>query len=139
MTTENLRKTYDAALSLKAGGLVAATAAQPIILDLGNAFMDADLVIEVTALEIAGNDEIYTISLEGSNDPTMATASVELARTVMGNNASPSDSDSNVGRHIVPFNNQFEGVYFRYVRLHVNVVGLIATGINFSAFLAKKN
>ncbi len=139
MTWENMRKTYDAATSLKAAGLVAASAAQPTIVDLGPAFMEADLVLDVSALEVATGDEIYTISLEGSNVLDMSSGSVELARTVLGNNPAPADADTNLGRHVVPFTNQLEGVYYRYVRLHVTVAGTIATGINFTAFIAKRN
>lgn len=136
---DNQRKTFDAATVLKAAGLVAATATGSLIVDLGDGFMDADLVLDVTALEVATGDEIYTISLEGSNVAGMASGSVTLAQKVLGNNAAPADADTNVGRHVVPFRNELEGVNYRYVRIHTTVVGTIATGINYSAFLAKRN
>jgi hypothetical protein len=136
---DNQRKTFDAATVLKAAGLVAASTTHSLILDLGDGFMDADLVLDVTALEVAGGDEIYTISLEGSNVAGMASGSVILAQTVMGNNPAPADADSGLGRHVVPFRNEFEGVNYRYVRLQTTIAGAIATGINFSAFLAKRN
>jgi len=131
-------KTLDAELILKAAGLVATSAAGSLILDIGPGFMDADIVIDVTALEVATGDEIYTVSLEGSNVAAMDSASVELARMVLGNNPAPADADTTTGRKILPFRNELEGTIFRYVRLHTTVAGTIATGINYSAFIAKK-
>lgn len=131
-------KTYDHATLLKAAGLVAASAAGSVILDLGDGFMSADLVIDVTALEVATGDEIYTISLEGSSVAAMTSASVELAKITLGNNPAPADADTAVGRHILPIRNELNGTLYRYVRLHTTVAGTVATGINYSAFLAKK-
>ena len=130
-------KTYDHATLLKAAGLVATSAAGSVILDLGDGVMEADLVIDITALEVASNDEVYTISLEGSNVVGMGSGSVELTRSVFGNNGAPSDADTSVGRHVVPFRNELNGTLYRYVRLNTIVAGTIATGINFTAFLTK--
>jgi hypothetical protein len=131
-------KTYDHAMLLKAAGLVAATAAGSVIIDLGDGLMAGDLVIDVTALEVAGGDEIYTVSLEGSNVAAMTSASVTLARTELGNATAPADADTGVGRHMVPFTNELNGTIYRYVRIHTTVAGAIATGINYTAFLAKR-
>lgn len=132
-------KTYDHATLLKAAGLVAASAAGSVILDLGDGLMDADAVIDITALEVATGDEIYTVSIEGSNVAGMASGSVELAKMSFGNNAAPADADTDVGRHVLPFRNELNGTLYRYVRVYTTVVGTIATGINYTAFLAKKN
>jgi len=132
------RKTYDHATLLKAAGLVASSAAGSVILDLGDGLMEADLVIDITALEVATGDEIYTISLEGSAVAAMTSGSVELARAVFGNNPAPADADTAVGRHVVSVRNELNGTLYRYVRLHTTVAGDIATGINYSAFLAKR-
>lgn len=132
------RKTYDHALLLKAAGLVAASAAGSVILDLGDGFMEADLIIDISALEVASNDEIYTISLEGSSVAAMTSLSVTLAEKQFGNVPAPSDADTAVGRHLVPVTNELNGTLYRYVRIYTTVAGAIATGINYSAFLAKK-
>lgn len=132
------QKTYDNALLLKAAGLVATSAAGSVILDLGDGFMDADLVIDITALEVADGNEIYTISLEGSSVAAMTSGSVELAKATFGNNPAPADADTAVGRHVLPIRNELNGTLYRYVRVYTTVAGTIATGINYSAFLAKK-
>lgn len=131
-------KTFDNATLLKAAGLVAATAAGAVILDLGNGHMEADLVIDVTAMETATGDEIYTVSLEGSNVAAMTSGSVELAKVTLGNNPAPADADTTTGRTVVSVRNELGGVLYRYVRLHTTVAGTIATGINYTAFLAKR-
>lgn len=136
--SQHSRKTYDHATLLKAAGLVAASAAGSVILDLGDGFMDADMVIDVSALEVATGDEVYTISLEGSNVAAMTSGSVELAKMSLGNNAAPADADTAVGRHVLPIRNDLNGTLYRYVRLYTTVAGDVATGINYSAFLAKK-
>ncbi len=130
--------TYDDALELKAAGLVAASADGSIV-DLGAGMVDGFLVIDVTAVEIASGNEIYTISLEGSNVAAMSSGSVCLAKKVFGNLVVPMDAAlSASGRYVIPFRNEEGGTAFRYVRLSTLVAGTIATGINFSAFLAKR-
>lgn len=132
------QKTYDHATLLKAAGLVNASAAGSVILDLGDGLMEADLVIDVSALEVASGDEVYTIALEGSSVAAMTSGSVTLAQISVGNVPSPADADTTTGRHVVPVRNELNGTLYRYVRIYTTVEGAIATGINYSAFLAKK-
>lgn len=134
--------TYDTETDLKAAGLVASSAAGSIIVDLGVGHARGDLVLEVTALEIASNDETYTITLQGSPDSDFGTAgniqdlvSVNLAAKEV--KATSSDKDDTTGRLIVPFSNQFMDTNYRYVRLYTVVAGTITTGIDYSAYLSK--
>lgn len=130
--------TYDTALSAKAAGLLA-TSTDGTIIDLGAGLVDGFLVIDLTACEIASGNEIYTVSLEGSNVAAMDSGSVCLAKKVFGNLVVPMDAAlSTAGRYVIPFRNEEGGTTFRYVRLSTLVAGTIATGINFSAFIAKR-
>lgn len=130
--------TYDDALELKAAGLLAASADGSIV-DLGEGLVDGFIVIDVTAVEIASGNEIYTISLEGSNVAAMTSGSVCLAKKVFGNLVVPMDAAlSASGRYVIPFRNEEGGATFRYVRLSTLIAGTIATGINFAAFMAKR-
>lgn len=129
--------TYDHTLLLKAAGLVASSAAESTILDLGDGLFDGYLVLDVSAVEVASTDEIYTIYLEGSNVAAMSSGSVALAQIEMGNSTAPADADTSTGRFVVPCRNEQNGTLYRYVRIYTKVAGTIATGINFSAFLAK--
>lgn len=130
--------TYDDDLSLKSAGLVAASA-DGSILDLGEGLVDAFLVIDATAIEIASGDEIYTITLEGSTVAAMSSAGVGLAKKVFGNIVVPMDDAlSAANRYVIPFRNEEGGEIQRYVRVSTLVSGTVATGINFSAFVAKR-
>jgi hypothetical protein len=138
--SEYTQHTFDAALLLKAAGLIAATANGSLIVDIGAGYVDADVVIDLSACEIASGDEIYTVSIEGSNDPTMATGSVCLARKVFGNLVVPMDAAlSAAGRYVLCFRNEENGTLYRYVRIHTTVAGTIATGINYSAFIGAES
>ncbi len=129
--------TYDDALSLKDAGLLAASA-DGSILDLGAGLVDGYLVIDASAIEIDSGNEIYTVSLEGSNVAAMTSGSVCLAKKVFGNLVVPMDAAlSAAGRYVIPFRNEEGGTTYRYVRLSTVVAGTIATGINFAAFIAK--
>jgi hypothetical protein len=130
--------TYDDALELKSAGLLAASA-DGTILDLGAGLFDGFVVVDMTACEVATGDEIYTVSLEGSNVATMTSGSVCLGKKVFGNLVVPMDAAlSTAGRYVIPVRNEEGGSIYRYVRLSTLIAGTIATGINFSAFLAKR-
>ena len=129
---------YDNDLSLKGAGLIASTTTGSTILDLGPGIVDGFLVLDVSAVEVASNDEIYLICLEGSTVAGMASGSVTLAQIEMGNATAPADADTSTGRFAVPFRNEQNGIIYRYVRLYTEVAGTVATGINFSAFIAKR-
>ena len=129
--------TYDNALSLKAAGLVASTTTESTILDLGEGLVDGYVVLDVSAVETATGNEIYTIHLEGSTVAAMTSGSVSLANQVHGNIVAPMDAVTATGRFAIPFRNEQNGVLYRYVRVYTLVAGTIATGINFAAFIAK--
>lgn len=130
--------TYDDSLSLKDAGLVATTTTESTILDLGSGLVDGYLVLDVSAVEVASTDEIYLVCLEGSNVAAMTSGSVTLAELEMGNSTAPADADTSTGRFVIPFRNEQNGTLYRYVRIYTEVAGQVATGINFSAFIAKR-
>jgi len=130
--------TFDSELELKTAGLIAASVDGDII-DLGEGLVDGFLVFDVSAVEIASGNEIYTISLEGSAVAAMTSGSVCLAKKVFGNLVVPMDAAlSAAGRYVVPFRNEEGGTTFRYARLSSLIAGTIATGINFACFIAKR-
>lgn len=129
--------TYDDANELKAAGLVAATTTETTILDLGDGLLDGYLVLDVSAVEVATGDEKYTVHLEGSSVAAMTSGSVTLANIPLGNATAPADAATGTGRFVVPFRNEQNGTLYRYVRIYTLVAGTIATGINFTAFIAK--
>jgi len=131
----------DSGQTLKAAGLIAAPAACTPIADLGAGFVEGNIVIDVTALELNA-DEIYDIILQLSPDAAYGTDT--NIREKLGISLSAAEvkrSDANVddviGRYIVPFNNDHAGTIYRYARLYTVVAGTIATGINYTARLSK--
>jgi hypothetical protein len=134
---------------LKDAGLVAADAAgqvdsSDVIVDLGTGLVEGNLVVDVTAIEVADGDENYQISLQGSSQSDFSSDYKDLAilalgafETLGGDQDSSSADDSTIGRYIVPFRTERNGTTYQYVRVYCDVSGTIATGINYSAHLAK--
>lgn len=136
------QRTYDAALLLKAAALVASSANGTLTVDLGSGFVCGDMVIDVTAIEVDSNDESYQIILEGSPDAAFTAGTLAtLAQIVVGEATAsamaPQGFNDGVGRFVVPFRNERNGTLYRYTRVRTVVAGTIATGINYSAFIAK--
>ncbi|MFA5387278.1 MAG: hypothetical protein WC322_02675 [Candidatus Paceibacterota bacterium] len=131
--------TYDDDLNLRASASLTSSADGTII-DVGAGIVDGFLVIDLVSAEVASGNEIYTISLEGSNVAAMTSGSVCLAKKVFGNLVVPMDAAlSAAGRYVVPFRNEEGGTTFRYIRLSNAVAGSIdSTGIVFGAFVAKR-
>lgn len=148
MSNKYSKYTYDAALALKAAALVAATANGTLELDVGEALLDALCVIDATAVEIDSNDESYEVIVQGSTVAGFGTASAitPLASITIGDKASTRGAagvtgigtDDVVGRYVLPFRNERNGTIYRYLRIRTIVAGTIATGINYSSFVAKR-
>lgn len=141
--------TFDKELQLKDAGLIAADAAWQVggsakILDLGatNALFTGVLVVDVSAIEIASNDELYHLIVQGSNASNFGSgvenlAALSLGATEVRPGAGP---DSAIGRFLLPFYNTVDGLnHFRYIRGYADVAGTIATGINFTAWIGRSN
>lgn len=131
--------TYDDATSLRDSAALTASA-DGDILDLGPGLFDGFLVLDVASVEIASNDEYYTVNLEGSTVAAMTSTSECLAKAHFGKLVVPQDANRTAaGRYVLPFRNEVNGTLMRYVRLSCVVAGTIdTTGMVFGAFLAKR-
>jgi len=135
--------TFDSDLEFKDAGLVAASAAAEVdsaakVVDVGTGLFKGCMVLDVTALEIASNDEIYDIVVQGSNAEAFTAAGVvELAAISLSAKEvkrTDSDKDDDTGRFKIYFDNENNGTFYRYLRLYTVVAGAIATGINYAAY-----
>lgn len=131
---------FDKDLLLKDAGLVAADAAATVasaakIVDFGAARVSGVVVVYVSAIEIASNDEAYRIIVQGSNTSDFSGAKENLAELTLGaTEVRPGGAqDSTVGRYEIPFSNVQVDTVYQYVRLYTDVAGTIATGINYTA------
>ncbi len=142
--------TFDAELEMKDAGLVAADAAWTVdsadaVIDVGTGRVDGKVIVDVSALEIATGDERYSLIIQGSNSATFASGIVILACLPVGDGStigtafggSGVDVDDSTGRFEIPFSNERNNTYYRYIRGWTDVAGAIATGINFSAYMVK--
>jgi len=146
MTRNQKDFTPDTDTQLKDAGLIAASAACQVggsarVLDLGaNQRVDGRVIIDVTAIEIASNDEIYDIVIQlgdaSAFDGAVKNAGgLNLAATEVADGGA---DDAAVGHYELHFCNEYNGVLYRYARLYTVVAGTIATGINYTAWLAKQ-
>ena len=135
---------FDAELELKDAGLVAASAAAQAddaakIIDLGVGRFEGIVVFDLTAVEIASNDELYTALVQGSSSATFASDVQNLAQLDFGATEVRLGSaiDSLAGRYELAFTNEQKDLQYRYLRLWTVVAGTIATGINYTAFVSR--
>jgi hypothetical protein len=141
--------TFDADLELKDAGVIGSSAAAQVdsaakVLDLGTGLVEGNIVVDVSALEIDSNDEVYEIVPQLTNTAAFATATAIQDAPLLNLSAkelkrTDSDKDDTTGRYIIPFRNEVGGTVYRYLRLYTYVAGTIAGGggINYSAYLAK--
>ncbi|MDY6969346.1 MAG: hypothetical protein SVR08_11940 [Spirochaetota bacterium] len=150
MSQVRISKTYDTLLELKDAGLVAASAAAEVdsaaqILDVGTGMMRGDIIIDVSACEVDTGDESYLVFAQVSSSASFASDIYNVGCMPLGDAAGiatacgAGDVDQVAGRHILPITNVVQdGLAKRYLRLYTVVAGTVATGINYSAYLAKE-
>jgi hypothetical protein len=135
------QRTYDAATLIRAAAAaLTATETGALILDVGNGLQDADLVVDITAIDTVTGDESYAFILEGSPDAAFGTAAniKVMAELRIGGatGVAPNGAADTVGRFIIPFRNERNGVTYRYLRLYTAIAGTTPS-VTFSAFVAK--
>lgn len=137
---------FDSLLEFKDAGLIASSGPAKVdsaekIVDVGSGAFDGDMVIDVSAIEVATGDEGYHIQVQGSDSATFASGVERLASLTLGDSTVTGGSaDNAAGRRVLPFNNRgLDGKVYRYLRIYVEVEGTIATGINFTAFASPRS
>lgn len=138
--------TFDYAMRMKDAGLVAASAAAQVggsdkIIDLGGAHrIDARVIVDTSAVEVATGNEKYNIKVQGSSSSSFASGVVNLGEITLGDSSvSLESSDTEAAtRREIHFCNEVNGTAYRYLRVYTEVAGTIATGINYTANLVQK-
>jgi len=136
--------TFDADLEFKDAGLVATSAAAQVdsaaqVIDVGTGLFAGKMIIDVSALELASNDEIYEIVVQGSTVAAFATDTAIKDLAILNLSAAEvkrtdCNADDSTGRYKIYFDNEQNGTYYRYLRVYTYVDGAIASGINYTAF-----
>ena len=139
-----LTATFDAATELKDAGAVTASGAAevdgaPRVVDLGNAYVQATMIVDFDAMDTAGGDEAYEVRLQASSDPSFAKDVSIIATVRAGAGSVTGEQDVGIGRRSASFVNQGEdGQPLRYLRAYHVVDGGAATGsVNYRAFITK--
>lgn len=117
------------------------------ILDLGGnqgvtplqqARMDAVLVMDITAIDIASGNETYKLKVMGSNTAAFLTATANLSSIELGKGASlvpATQSDSVVGRVEQLFTTERTNTKYEFIKLY-NELGGTTPSITYTAFVA---
>jgi hypothetical protein len=111
-------------LSDETGAITASAAGQvggsAKVIDWGlNTRVDAQAIIDISAIDIASGDELYTFLIQGSSVSNFASNVQNLAAVNFGKTAvRPGGAiDSLVGRYEIGFTNEQAGVMYQYCRL----------------------
>jgi hypothetical protein len=132
---------FDALMSFKDAGLVAASAAAQVggsakVVDMGTGLFQGCMIVDVSAIEVQ-TDEKYTICVQLSTAPAFADDATSVTAVMLElGHATPLllGANSTPGRYKMYFDNEHDGVLYRYARVYTVVVGTIATGIDYSAY-----
>ena len=127
-------------LTLTSSGVVQFAAAN-VQLDLGDAYLDAVLVLDVETIDTASNDESYTFILEGGTVSGFGSGSIDaLAIKRLEDPASTGtpgrmNVEHGPGRYIIPFCNLVDETQYRYLQLNFVAAGTTPS-IKFTAFVS---
>lgn len=130
---------FDYELRLKDAGLITADAAATVggsakVLNFGGAHrVDGRVIVDITTIEVASNDERFLIKTQFSDDNFAASIVGGTALDVGVLEVTKDEVDTLVGRYELPFTNNINGVNYQYMRLWTEVQGAVATGINYVA------
>lgn len=131
--------TPDADFLLKDAGLVAADAAATVasaakVVDLGAGRIDGRVILDITAINVNDNDEMFLVITQFSNTADMSAGVVNGSVFVAGaSEITKASADTAVGRYELPFCNDLNGTVYRYMRLFTECQGTVTPGINYTA------
>lgn len=145
---QRIRGIFDADLEFKDAGAVAASAAATVdsvakVVNVGAGLFQGCMILDVTALDLDGNNEIYDIIVQGSTDADFGTDTNIVELAAMNFSAaevkrSDANADNEVGRYKIYFDNEFNGEFQPYLRIYTVAAGAgITTGINYSAYAVR--
>ena len=126
---------------LKAAGAVTSSGygevdSSPVVANLGEGLVRGNVILDVFAMTMQGNDQLYQLHLIGGDDASF-TKEVALCTLELGaKEVIEDDLDSKLARYIVPFENEKNGIVYPYIRIR-HVLGGTSPSINYQARLEK--
>ena len=98
------------------------------IFDAGAGRLDARLIVDITAAEVATGNEHYRICVQGSSASDFSSAVWNLGGVELGDSTvSLESADTVAGRREIAFCNEVNGTLYRYIRVYFFVAGTIDT------------
>jgi len=128
---------YDTDLVLKEA-FTLATASNATAICVGDGLVGGNMIVDVSAIEIASNTELYTIMLQGGSTSTFTSYATLAILELGANEVLDGNVDSAVGRYVVPFRNERNGVTYPYLRASFDVAGDIASGATVTVSLTTR-
>lgn len=110
------------------------------IIEVGDGRVDGNVILDVTAIDIANSDEIYDIIVQGSNSATFASGIENLASIDLGDAAvrqGSADVNSPIGRYEIGVSNYQGGTEYKYMRVRAVVAGT-SPSITLTAWLSMR-
>ncbi len=124
----------EGAITTSAAAQVAGSAK---VLDLGAGFFEADLVVDVTAIDTVTGDEKYELEFQLSSSSTFASdVNVGTVLKIGGATATGASAANAIGRYVIGVSNLLNGTLYRYARLYRRIAGTTPS-LTSSAFLGK--
>ena len=122
---------HDGTVTASGYGLVSAA---PVVINLGTGLTRMNVILNISAIKISADNEIYTVHVQAGNDASF-TKSLSLCSKELGHNSVLQGSlDSKISRIVLGCQNEHAGVIYPFLRLRFVVAGS-SPSITLSAFL----
>lgn len=127
----------DGAAAMTASGVTQVASAN-VSKKLGPGRFEGVLIIDVSAIKISANDEVYTLLLQGSATSAFSTFETLVALDLGATEVRVGNAiDSTPGRYELPFCTEQDSIVYDWIRLYVVTAGTSET-ITFKAWIAEK-
>ena len=96
------------------------------IINVGDGLFAAVLWMDISAIDVASNDEVIDIIVQGSTSATFASGVVSLAVKKLGAKevvGADVDVDASAGIYQLYFDNEFANTIYPYLRVHMATSG----------------
>jgi len=132
---------YDSELRLKDTGVVTSSGYGKVessakVADLGNGLVRGNVIIDVSEIALAGNDELYGFHIMGGDDESFTNEVSLVSLEIGANEVSQGNRDAKMGRYVLPFQNERNGIVYPYVRIR-HVLSGASPSVNYIARLEK--
>lgn len=127
----------DGAAAMTASGVTQVASAN-VSKKLGPGRFEGVLIVDVSAIKISANDELYTLLLQGSSASAFSTFETLVALDLGATEVRAGGAiDSTIGRYELPFCTEQDSTVYDWIRLYCVTAGTSET-ITFKAWIAEK-